>query len=181
MILAFPRLRRAPEPEADAARRFRERVLPHLDGAYRYARHLARDPADAEDIVHEAFVRALKAYATCRGAEKAWLFAIVRNVFHDHVAARRRVVALVEDEPIETVTPEAELGEAQTVAAVRRATEALPEPFREALVLRELEELSYKEIAAVTGAPIGTVMSRLSRAREMLAPLLTPLRRQGAI
>lgn len=106
---------------------------------------------------------------------KAWLLAIVRNATMDWVKANRReTVSETVDVQIDPDTPESLLLQARDVAMLRAVVERLPEPFREALVLRELEELSYKEIAVITAVPIGTVMSRLARAREMLGALLLP-------
>jgi RNA polymerase sigma-70 factor (ECF subfamily) len=158
----------APDPE-----RFRRLVLPHLDGAYSFARFLTRDAAAAEDIVQEAFLRAYRGFSGFRGGDaRAWLFAIVRNCVFS--APRLEPTAELEAQELadEADTPEDALVRASEIDTVRGAIEALPEPFRETLVLRELEELSYREIAAVTGAPIGTVMSRLARARQMLAAAL---------
>jgi len=176
--------------ESDQARQFRELVLPHLDGAYNFARYLSRDPVAAEDIVQEAFLRAFRAFPTYRGgAPKAWLFAIVRNCFLTWAGARSgpgRVLvdegalseaqahALADVADPDQDTPEEALLRRRDAEVVRAAIEALPEPFREALVLRELEELSYKEISVLTAAPIGTVMSRLARARQMLCEMLNP-------
>ena len=183
---------RAQTPDAggDPARQFRALILPHMDGAYNFARYLARDPTAAEDIVQEAFLRAFRAFPTYRGgAPKAWLFAIVRNCFLNWAGASHgsgRVLvdegALSEGQSLALVnvadpdqeTPEAALLRRQDAEAVRAVIENLPEPFRETLVLREMEELSYKEIAALTSAPIGTVMSRLARARQMLCDMLLP-------
>jgi RNA polymerase sigma-70 factor (ECF subfamily) len=153
------------------AERFRALVLPHLDAAYGFARFLTRDGAQAEDIVQEAFLKAYRGFAGFRGGDpRAWLFAIVRNEFLS--ATRGRVAwassEAAEETPSEDDTPEAALLRSCDVATVRQAVESLPEPFRETLVLRELEEMSYRQIAEVTGAPIGTVMSRLARARQML-------------
>jgi RNA polymerase sigma-70 factor (ECF subfamily) len=166
-----------PPPLSPAeAQRFRALVLPHLDAAYGFARYLTRDATSAEDIVQDAFLKAFRGFASFRGGEpRAWLFAIVRTTFLD--AARSRP-AWAEPEAAEAIaseddTPEAAVLRQGEVAMVRGAIEALPEPFRETLVLRELEELSYRQIAEVTSAPIGTVMSRLARARQMLTALLT--------
>jgi RNA polymerase sigma factor (sigma-70 family) len=177
--LAFSakRGRTAPAAQSDHAERFREVMLPHMDAAYNFARYLARDPVAAEDIVQDAFLRAFRAIDSWRGeAAKAWLLAIVRNAFVDWVKANRRelVTAEIEDLNIDPDTPESLLLQARDVAMLRTTVERLPEPFREALVLRELEELSYKEIALITAVPIGTVMSRLARARQMLSVLLLP-------
>jgi len=148
-------------------------VLPHLDGAYSFARFLTRDAALAEDIVQEAFVRALNGFSGYRGGDaRAWLLAIVRNCVFSSPRPASPYQGLDEEAPDEADTPEAALVRASEIRTVRAAIEGLPEPFRETLVLRELEELSYADISAVTGAPIGTVMSRLSRARSMLAAVL---------
>ena len=176
-----PRLVPARErPEADADR-FRRIMLPHMDAAYNYARHLTRDGTAAEDVVQDAFVRALRGFDGWRGDNpKAWLLAIVRNCHLDTVI--RRQDPLRGAEPVEAIDaceavaaqPQIGLAQRSDAEMLRRTIEGLPEPFREALVLRELEELSYKEIAAITLVPIGTVMSRLARARTMLAALLLP-------
>jgi RNA polymerase sigma-70 factor (ECF subfamily) len=165
------------------AERFRETMLPHMDAAYNFARYLSRDPDSAEDIVQDAFLRAFRSFDGFRGdAPKAWLFAIVRNCLLDWLAANRDRHSKIDDlhfeggppEAIDEDTPETLLARDGDVAMVRATVENLPEPFRETLVLRELEELSYKEIATITGVPIGTVMSRLSRGREMLCEMLLP-------
>jgi RNA polymerase sigma-70 factor (ECF subfamily) len=181
---------RAPDAREDQARRFRELILPHMDGAYNFARYLTRDATAAEDIVQEAFLRAFRAFPTWRGdAPKAWLFAIVRNCFLTWAGQRSGASRAVIDEgalsPAQAQaltnvaddaqdTPEAALLRRREIETVRAVIENLPEPFRETLVLREMEELSYKEIAVLTAAPIGTVMSRLARARQMLADMLLP-------
>ena len=182
-ILPFRSKAAGRAPPADAEReRFRRLVLPHLDSAYNFARFLCRDETIAEDIVHDAFLRAWNGFEGFRGDNpKAWLFAIVRNaVFSAGRTARVQAGLFSHQEP-ETLAevagedgegPEAAIIRSSEVHIVRRAIENLPEPFRETLVLRELEELSYREVAAVTGAPIGTVMSRLARARRMLAAAL---------
>ena len=166
------------------ADQFRALMLPHLDAAYGLARFLSRDATAAEDIVQNAFLRAFRAFPAYQGgAPKAWLFAIVRRCFLDWAAANRNLgEQLVEQDGAGRVdiadpdmeSPETTLARRQDVRMVRTVIESLPEPFRETLVLRELEALSYKEIADLTGAPIGTVMSRLARARRMLADLLGP-------
>jgi RNA polymerase sigma-70 factor (ECF subfamily) len=166
------------------AERFRLLMLPHMDAAYSFACYLARNPLGAEDIVQDAFLRALRGFDSWRGDNpKAWLLAIVRNCYLDTVVGRRD--PLRGAEPVEAIDECASLHAAadhveEQVAArneavlLRRTIENLPEPFRETLVLRELEELSYKEIAAITEVPVGTVMSRLARARAMLGALLLP-------
>ena len=169
-----------------AERDFRETMLPHMDAAYNFARYLACDPVAAEDIVQAAFLRALRSFDGFRGeAPKAWLFAIVRNCFLDSVKAGRDTVALDEQGAGEEAggvdhdTPEAILSRKRDAQRLRETIESLSEPFREAIVLRELEELSYREIAMIAGVPIGTVMSRLARARQMLCELLVPHDEQG--
>lgn len=158
----------------DDAEHFRVAVLPYLDAAYRYARFLSRDAAAAEDVVQEAFLRARRNIGQCRGNAKAWLLAIVRNCHHDLAKTNARYISgdFDHNAQIDPETPHTHAERGDEITHLRRTIEALPEPFREALVLRELEELSYREIAELTGAPIGTVMSRLARARTMLAGLL---------
>ncbi len=192
--LAFSRGARTPLSSppnvvgGDGARRFRETILPHLDGAYNLARYLTRDGTAAEDIVQDAFLRAFRAFPTFRGeAPKAWLFAIVRNCCLNWAASRKATAemvvtegALSERESLalsnladpDQDTPETALLRRRQAEMVRAVVETLPEPFREALVLREMQEMSYKEIAGLTGVPVGTVMSRLARARQMLADIL---------
>jgi len=163
-------------------------MLPHMDAAYNFARYLARDPVAAEDIVQAAFLRALRSFDGFRGeAPKAWLFAIVRNCFLDTAKAGRDTVALdeagegaaEEGGAVDHDTPEAIIARKRDAERLRETIERLPEPFREAIVLRELEELSYREIAMIAGVPIGTVMSRLARARQMLCELLVPQDAEG--
>lgn len=152
--------------------------MPHLDAAYRFARWLCRSD-DANDIVQEAFLRAFRGFDTLRGGDvKAWLLTIVRNC---HATAldqqRRRPTVPLGEEHTEALESDAQGGspdpESATLAEDERRTlarliEALPEEHRQVLLLRELEDLSYREIAAVTQVPIGTVMSRLARARAAL-------------
>lgn len=168
-------------PAEDRAGRFRALILPHMDAAYTLARYLARDPVLAEDIVQEAFLRAFRAFDDCRGeAPRAWLLAIVRNCFLSSTAAARPMAAEADaPEPIDRDDPEVILLRQREAEHVRETIANLPEPFREAIVLRDLEELSYKEIAAITEVPIGTVMSRLARARRMLGDLLLPSEEAG--
>lgn len=167
---------------------FRRIILPHLGGAYNLARYLTRDPVLSEDIVQEAFVRALRGFGQFRGGSpRAWLFAIVRNCCRTAQKATGSVSLVVHESglgddlaaqlneyPDPGPTPEEEVLRRADAARVRAAIEAIPEPFREAVVLRDLEELCYAEIAEVTGVPVGTVMSRLSRGRAMLAKELLP-------
>ena len=164
----------------DKARRFRDAVLPHLDDVYTLARYLLRDSADAEDAAQECYLRALRHFDTYRGpAMKPWLFAILRNVCRAEFGRRSGVVLTMNDETEEDadaaplwqeapVSPEAEVLRQWDAKTIRRLVAELPDPFREALVLREVNDLSYSEIADVVGVPVGTVMSRLARARSML-------------
>jgi RNA polymerase sigma-70 factor (ECF subfamily) len=166
----------APSRPPVEASRFRELIAPHIDAAYSLARYLTRDPTAAEDIAQEALLRAFRAVGSLRGEAKPWLLAIVRNAYFDWRRQDRgwTVTGPAADTALaETADPAEESAESGLirqgdVAQLRAAIEAIPEPFREALVLRELEELSYREVAQITGAPMGTVMSRLARARRML-------------
>jgi RNA polymerase sigma-70 factor (ECF subfamily) len=158
---------------------FEEVVLPHLDAAFNYARWLTKSDADADDVVQDAYVRALRFFSSLRGEDaRAWLLTIVRNTWYGRFAKRAGseqtlVFDEIKDERRDDgLDPEALLIQQQAVDGVRRAVEELPADYREMIVLRELEGLSYKEIAAVVGIPIGTVMSRLARARERLLAIL---------
>ena len=158
---------------------FEEVVLPHLDAAFNYARWLTRSEADAEDVVQDAYVRAFKFFSSFRGDDaRSWLLTIVRNTWYGRFPRRAAGVTIVRTDedvdgpPDESLNPEALVMQQETVERVRRALEELPADFREVLVLRELEGLSYKEIAAVVTIPIGTVMSRLARGRERLVAVL---------
>ncbi|HVA15883.1 MAG TPA: sigma-70 family RNA polymerase sigma factor [Stellaceae bacterium] len=156
-------------------------VLPHLDAAYNLARWLTRNPADADDVVQEAVLRAATYFAGFRGTNaRAWLLQIVRNTAYASRALVRGAVAvpLPGDERDGPAAPElVDPGDDPEIAFSKREDRtrltrllaALPVELRETLVLREIEELAYKEIAQITQAPIGTVMSRLWRARQMLA------------
>jgi RNA polymerase sigma-70 factor (ECF subfamily) len=160
------------------SRLFEESVLPHLDAAFNYARWLTRDDAEAEDVVQDACVRAMRFFSSLRDDDaRAWLFAIVRNTWYSRVSRRAETLPLDQttDEPVDgALDPEAQLLQQHAVGRVRDALEQLPVDFREVLVLREIEGMSYKEIAAVVRVPIGTVMSRLARARDRLAAVLKP-------
>jgi RNA polymerase sigma-70 factor (ECF subfamily) len=167
----------------DEVARFRRTFLPHMDAAYGFARYLCRDATVAEDLVQDAYLRAYQSFAGYRGGDaRAWLFAILRSCFLTWVRAHRAWSEVTTPEAVETAarhapvpadTPEDALVRASDVADVRAALEALPDPFRETLVLRELHEMSYRDVAELTGAPIGTVMSRLARGRQMLAQALS--------
>ena len=166
--------------DPDKARRFRELTLPHLDDVYTLARYLLRDASDAEDAVQECYLRALKHFDTYRGPTvKPWLFAILRNVCRAEYARRAASPATAIDDAVETAeqtplwseaqeTPEAQILRERDASAIRRLIDTLADPFRETFVLREINNLSYREIADAVGAPVGTVMSRLARARAML-------------
>ena len=166
--------------DPDKARRLREAALPYLDDVYTLARYLLRDATDAEDAVQDCFLRALKHFDTYRGpAMKPWLFAILRNVCRAEYSRRAAApTAPIEDAPESAEqpplwheaqeTPEAQILKERDAATIRRLVEALAEPFKETFVLREINNLSYREIAEAVGAPVGTVMSRLARARAML-------------
>jgi RNA polymerase sigma factor (sigma-70 family) len=168
-----------PAPGPRDAEAFRLLLLPHLDAAYAFARYLCRDATAAEDVVQDAYLRAFRGFHGYRGGDaKAWLFAVVRSSFLDWSRGQRRWEAFAAEEAGDDIAADADSAEDVLLrqaddAAVRAAVEALPDPFREALVLRELQEMSYRDIAEITAAPIGTVMSRLARARRMLAVALS--------
>lgn len=154
----------------------------HLDAAYNLGRWLLGNEHDAADAVHDAFVRATRAADTYAGGNaRAWWLAIVRNCCLARLASRKREaqqrhLSLVQAQPVETndVEADAEAGQRRTFIAAQ--LRALPDEFREALVLREIEDLSYREIADVLGVPIGTVMSRLARGRALLRRAFDPAR-----
>src|SRR5271169_2931395 len=167
--------------EQDKARRFRDAALPHLDDVFALARYLMRNTADAEDAVQECYLRALRHFDSYRGpAMKPWLLTILRNVCNAEFSRRGKQEIpsdSFDDEPAAEVlpmwqepqaSPETTLLRDRDDAAIRRLVAELPQPFREAIVLREVNDLSYQEIAEVAGVPLGTVMSRLARARAML-------------
>jgi RNA polymerase sigma-70 factor (ECF subfamily) len=152
--------------------RFEALLVPHLDAAYNLARWLTRDPHDAEDVVQEACVRALRYLASLRDGEaRSWFLTIVRHACYDWLGRNRgeagddAAVELAAEAESEPPARAERRGEARALA---QAIAALALPYREVIVLRELEELSYKEIASVADIPIGTVMSRLARARALL-------------
>jgi RNA polymerase sigma-70 factor, ECF subfamily len=154
---------------------FEEAVLPHLDAAYNLARWLTRNTHDAEDLVQEAYLRAFKSFDGFRGGNgRAWLLTIVRNTCYTWLKQNRKEqFTEVFDEEIHTVenessNPETLMLESADAQLIGEALEELPLEFREAIVLREIEGMSYKEIAQLAGVPVGTVMSRLARARERL-------------
>src|SRR5215831_8501334 len=163
------------------AERFKALALPHLDDAYTLARYLLRSASDADDAVQECYLRAFRHFDTFRGGPiKPWLLAILRNVCRAEYARRGTLASLVTDNLDEAEqsaeglwneaqqSPETETLHRLDGEAMQRLITQLPETFREALVLREINDLSYREIADVTGVPVGTVMSRLARARSQL-------------
>jgi RNA polymerase sigma factor (sigma-70 family) len=152
-------------------RRFEQLVLPHLGAAYNLARWLAAQ--DAEDVAQDAMLRAFRAFDGFRGGDaKAWLLTIVRNCHYTAVGRRRKTVPLPEegenDIASDAPDPERSTIDADRARKLNQAIASLPDEFRETLVLREMEDMSYRDIAQVVGAPIGTVMSRLARARALL-------------
>ena len=157
---------------------FEQAVLPHLDAAYNLARWLTRNNQDAEDVVQEAYLRAFRFFDGFRGGDgRAWLLAVVRNTCLTWLRQQGRTDTIEFDERLHggegrEPTPETVLLQQVTRGSVKDCLEALPLEYREAFVLRELEDMSYKEISEVAGVPIGTVMSRLSRARKRLQSCL---------
>ena len=168
--------------QSDVAR-FERVVLPYLDDAYTLARYLLRDEHDAQDVVQEASLRAFRYFGGYSGGDaRSWLLAIVRNCSLTWLDRRRtdqRVVAFEDGEGLEVaggIPADAKAIESSERGRVQRAIDALPVEFREVIVLREVEDMSYREISDVVGVPVGTVMSRLSRARKRLAALLLDAR-----
>jgi len=169
--------------ESPELERFEAAVLPHLSAAYRLARYLTRNDADADDVVQESFLRALKYFGGFRGEgasqSRAWLLAIVRNMAHTW---RRRFHTgssttefdeTVHSEAIADEDPGSALSRSDLRETLAEVLDRLPPEFREVIVLREIEGLSYKEISEVADVPVGTVMSRLSRARKRLQEALS--------
>jgi RNA polymerase sigma-70 factor, ECF subfamily len=164
--------------------RFEATVLPHLDAAYNLARWMTRNVTDAEDVAQEAMMRAFRFFDTFRGEDgRVWLMTIVRNTYLTWI--RRQIPqqnSAEFDERVHTdieaaLTPESEFLRQANTEQVRRAIEHLPPEYREVILMRELEQMSYREIAAVMQSPLGTVMSRISRARSMLRQLIAGERR----
>jgi RNA polymerase sigma factor (sigma-70 family) len=168
------------------AQRFEALVLPHMNSAFNVARWLTHNDQDAQDVVQEAYLRAFRFFGGFRGEDaRAWLLSIVRNTFYTWHRQNRGHAAdttMFEEDmhSLETGaaehddSPEAMLIRSQSQKRVHKALQSLRLEYREVVVLRELEELSYKEIAAIVGIPMGTVMSRLGRGRQQLAALLAP-------
>ena len=164
----------------DTHARFQREIVPHLDAAYNFARFLSRNADAAQDIVQEAFLRAYRGFDGYQGGDaRAWIFTIVRNCYHNWLIDHRRKARLeidvhrpddtqgfsIDDVPSDKDTPEVTLLRRAESSTVRTVLDKLPRPLREMLVLRELEGLSYRQIAETIAMPIGTVMSRLARAR----------------
>ncbi len=165
---------------ADERARFEQALLPHLGAAYNLARWLTRNEHDAEDVVQEVYLRALKSFGGFRGGDgRAWLLTIVRNTCYTRLRQKQTQASVmafdeaIHDDPVRSLDPEQQALRRENQQLVRRAVEELPVELREVVVLRELEGLSYKEIAAVAEIPLGTVMSRLARARERLQQRLS--------
>jgi len=169
---------------SDRYDRFQREIVPHLDAAYNFARFLSRNPDAAHDIVQDSFLRAYRGFDGYQGGDaRAWVFSIVRNCYHNWLLEGRRKARLevdvhhrddaadfsVDNVPSEDDTPETALLRSSEAGKVRRVLNLLPRSLREVLVLRELEGLSYREIAQTSALPIGTVMSRLARARDHFA------------
>ena len=162
----------------DTREGFDRNIMPHLDAAYNFACFLSRDADAAQDVVQDAFLRAYRGYDGYQGGNpRAWVFSIVRNCYQDWLADRRRKSRVednsseisIDDVPSGQDSPEAALVRKEEPNSVRTVIETLPRSLREVLVLRELEGFSYRQIAEVAAVPIGTVMSRLSRARKEFA------------
>jgi RNA polymerase sigma factor (sigma-70 family) len=175
-----------PMNDQEKLARFESELLPLMNDAYNLARWLVQNDQDAHDMVQEAYLRAFRFFSGMRAAtSKAWLLRIVRNVCYDHL--RKRKVpsdfsgSEQEELPDTDPSPGAALQTKSEIAAVRSALASLPEDFRTVLVLREMEELSYREISEITQVPIGTVMSRLARGRQHLTDLLKEMRAKGLL
>jgi RNA polymerase sigma-70 factor (ECF subfamily) len=167
--------------EHEKAQRFRDAALPYLDDVFTLARYLMRNAADADDAAQECYLRAWRHFDSYRGpAMKPWLLTILRNVCNAEFARRGRQESPMDSAEEESAaevlpmwqepqtSPEIVLLRQQDSDTIRKLVTALPQPFREAIVLREMNDLSYHEMAEVAGVPVGTVMSRLARARSML-------------
>jgi RNA polymerase sigma-70 factor (ECF subfamily) len=159
--------------------RFEQSILPHLDAAYNLARWLTRNEHDAEDMAQESYLRAFKFFDGFRGTDaRAWLLAIVRNTCYSWLQQNRRRETMASfDEEVHSIENEASnpaklVLKSDDREMLKEALEELPVEFREVVVLRDLEELSYKQVAEIANIPLGTVMSRLARARERLKRLL---------
>jgi RNA polymerase sigma factor (sigma-70 family) len=172
--------------------RFQASVLPHLNSAFNLACWLTHSRPDAEDVVQEAYLRAFKFFDGFHGEDsRAWLLTIVRNTFYTWYQQQHRQETEFDEElhdfnagdgvgmAFADNNPETLLMQKDSERQLQQALQALPLEFREVMVMRELEELSYKQIAAIVGIPIGTVMSRLGRGRKLLATILAPARQEA--
>jgi len=178
------------DTDAARSRRFQQLALPHLDAAYNLARWLCGNPSDADDVVQEAFLRAFRFFDTFRGdTARPWLLAIVRRTWYTEWRRRAPSHDMLEfDDTMDDATfdgwsaggddPQTLLIRDEDTKLVHEALAQLPVEYREVLILRELEEMGYREIAVVADLPIGTVMSRLARGRRKLADVL--MKKQGA-
>jgi RNA polymerase sigma-70 factor (ECF subfamily) len=183
LILAMvrPAEAAAPSMSRETLQRFQTTIVPHLDSAYNFARYLCRDPDAASDIVQDAFLRAYRSFDNYRGGDaRAWVFAIIRNCHRawqneGRTKARHEISMTADNDddaenPAHRIASDADTPEASSIrrseqVRVRAVIAGLSEPMREVLVLRELEDFSYREISEVLDIPVGTVMSRLARAR----------------
>jgi RNA polymerase sigma-70 factor (ECF subfamily) len=172
--------------DAEEWQRFEELVLPHKDNAFNLARWMVRNQVDAEEVAQEAFLRACRFFRGFHGGDsRVWLLQIVRNTCYSWLEKNRPRELMVEFEekphPQAVAAPESNAMAGEGRERLIHALESLPPRFREVLVLRELEGCSYKEIAAITSIPIGTVMSSLSRARRQLYAALANVSRAEAV
>jgi RNA polymerase sigma-70 factor (ECF subfamily) len=157
----------------ESEERFNREIMPHLDSAHNMARWLARNDEDASDIVQEASIRAFKNMDQCGGNPRAWFLTITRNTAYTFLSRRPSFASSAFVDEAETIAWDGPSPDQALVAKTEREVavkfiEDLPPEFKEVVILRDLEDLSYKEIAEVTGVPVGTVMSRLNRARQRL-------------
>jgi RNA polymerase sigma-70 factor (ECF subfamily) len=173
-------------PVESHSARFEEVVLVHLDAAYNLARWLVRNGPEAEDLVQDSVLRAWKSFGAFRGGDgRGWLLTIVRNTCYSWLRANRQTDLVEFNEEVHGADGDALEAERLMVESARKRTlqqalEGLPAEFREVIVLRELEELSYKEISDIAGVPVGTVMSRLARGRARLQLCVAPAERKEA-
>jgi len=157
---------------------FEQTVMPHLNAAYNLARWLTRNAADAEDLVQEAYLRAFRSFDTFQGQDgRAWLLAVVRNTCFTWLRKRGDQLTTEFDEQMHSATDQSPSAESvllnqAALGSLNDCLEALPPEFREAIILRELEELPYKEISEIAHVPVGTVMSRIARGRKRLQQCL---------